>query len=81
MGKESENTAETELLGTIMVLRKRHLAALRLVETHSCELLRLLAEAKRLDDLTKEVLEAYQALKCANVTSCEPESTEDDVIF
>lgn len=45
-----------------MVLRDRHKRTLDLIESHSCELLRLLAEAKQLDEMSKSLFEASQAI-------------------
>lgn len=66
MGADDENShreLRAELLGTILVLRKRHKTTLDLVDTHLSEALRLLAEAKALDDLSKAAFEALQGLE------------------
>jgi hypothetical protein len=61
--ENSRRELRAELIGSLLVLRKRHQASLDLIESHSCELLRLLAEAKALDDMSKQLLEALQGLE------------------
>lgn len=77
-GTNSATEVTAELLGTLLVVSKRHKRALETAETHLSEALRLLAEAKGLLDMQKDLLEAYQGLKTEEETILG--TVEDDAI-
>lgn len=80
MDGDAANSAEAELLGTLLVVSKRRKRALETAEAHLSEALRLLAEAKGMLDMQKELLEAYQSLKDTSLDT-EPAPASEDCPF
>lgn len=75
-GTNSGTDVISELLGSLLVVSKRRKRALDTAETHLSEALRLLAEAKGLLDMQKDLLEAYQGAKTERETIVD--TKEDD---